>query len=61
MSAYYTTEIIDGNSRLLKCPDIACDMKALPGDVQLLVAPEVFAKYDAALLDYALSTMSDVI
>lgn len=61
MKEHFSVKIRDGDVKGLLCPDTDCESVALPSQVKALVEPELFEKYDAALLDLSLSEMGDIV
>eukprot|EP00043_Microstomoeca_roanoka_P008263 m.79653 g.79653 ORF g.79653 m.79653 type:complete len:487 (-) comp14168_c0_seq2:355-1815(-) len=61
IGTYFQTQIETGQIRQMVCPDVDCDNVPLPTEIQQVVPPEVFAKYDARLLELTLAEMSDVV
>ena len=60
MAGYFKVQIEDGAVRALVCPSDKCESQALQSQVQHLVSPDLFAKYDRFLLQSSLDGMSDV-
>nr|XP_054755134.1 E3 ubiquitin-protein ligase RNF14-like [Lytechinus pictus]XP_054755135.1 E3 ubiquitin-protein ligase RNF14-like [Lytechinus pictus] len=61
MKEHFRTKIKDGDVKGLACPETNCETMAQPGQVRELVEPELFEKYDKALLDLSLSEMGDIV
>lgn len=61
ISGYLEVRINDGNVMNIHCPEEMCSSETTPGQIKVLVSPELFSKYDSSLLSIALNTMSDII
>ena len=58
---YFEMQIKEGGSATIKCPDPNCLGSPLPTEIQLVVSPSLFAKYDEKLLEATLASMADVV
>eukprot|EP00039_Didymoeca_costata_P026187 m.15202 g.15202 ORF g.15202 m.15202 type:complete len:450 (+) comp5317_c0_seq1:355-1704(+) len=60
ITGYFETQIKEGDVRNITCLDDSCKSEALPTEIQTLVSPSSYERYDTLLLEVTLSEMQDV-
>uniref|UniRef100_A0A1B6EB56 RBR-type E3 ubiquitin transferase n=1 Tax=Clastoptera arizonana TaxID=38151 RepID=A0A1B6EB56_9HEMI len=61
ITEFFEIKIREGAVHNITCPEPKCTSEAIPSQVQELVSPQSFTRYDSILLETTLDTMKDII
>ena len=61
LGGFFTSRVVDGEVKGLKCPKVGCAADALPTEVKQVVSPEQYDSYEARLLEVCIATPKTVL